>query len=186
MMATISLGVARLFRHAVDMERRTGDLWDNRASAEAVIDHLAAAIEGVTNLPGMPAIKKSGNAMICQVGLERRRYLWHADDSTSQYVLECQSMLIAGTKNMTLQDVAPENLDKPETWERIRPVVLAYGVEGILIQFMPLKEPSVEWKSNWNGAVGNIAVRVQVCVGGQTAERIIRPSANATVVGHET
>ncbi len=184
-MTTALLGVNALFQQAMGVEAQAAIRWNAHASAQAVAAHLAEAVEDIVNIPGMSALKvevnTEGGVLICQSGLERRRYTWGMDGSETAFSLKCQTMLFSGTANLTV-DLEIDEIGKEKAWDGIAANVIATRLKGISVQVKPLKDRSTDWKDRWEGRSGKVAVRIEVQVGDHTEERIILPRATLDLV----
>jgi len=179
-MSTALLGVNVMFRHALDTEGQAAVHWHNRAAADTVVDHLADAMAQSINLPKMAALVSESKSttdgwVICQVGLERRRYRWHTIDSGANCVLELQKMVVAGTRNLSTDAIGQEETTNRQMWDRIGATVIASRLDGMSIRFKSLETESASWQSEWNGPVGQVTILIQATVGGETVERAAYP-----------
>ena len=184
-MSAVLLGLNAVFQQTMDVEGRTTVRWNDRAAAEAVSSHLAETVEHCVNLPTIPALvikseDESSGYLICQAGLQRRRYQWSTDYTKGGCAVELQVMILGGTRNLTFGGEQEETQNS--AWGQVNAVRIGNGLKRILVRVKPLEDLSAEWKDRWEGNVGRIAVQIQVEAGDQTVERIVVPRASAEVL----
>ena len=187
-MSTALLGVNAMFRHALDTEGRAAVRWHDRAAADGVAAHLAEALAQSINLPEMPALVAESDSdtdgwVICQVGLERRRYRWQMVDSGPHCVLELQKMIVAGTRNLSQEAVGQEETTNRQIWGRIGATAIASRLDGLSVRFKSLESESATWQSDWDGPVGQVVALIQVTVGDETVERVAYPRVRGHLLG---
>jgi len=188
-MSTALLGVNALFRHALDTEGQAAVRWQDRAAAGRAAEHLAEAMAQCVNLPEMNGLVAGSDSdtdgwIICQVGLERRRYRWYVADVGPGCVLELQKMVVAGTRNLC-PVAASQGQAGPtggQAWDRIEAKVIASRLDGLSILFKSLEGKSGDWRSDWDGPVGRVIALIRATVGNETVERAVRPLARGRLV----
>jgi hypothetical protein len=201
-MTTALLGVYTVMKHALEIENRAAGRWVDRASAEAIAEHLVETLEHSINSSALPAIvagrdDATGKSfLLClgmgpgceggieQAGLKRSRYRWNFGDNEHAGTIELQTMFFAGSRNITPIDGLDE-LDEKTLWSRIPATVIGRQVGGLSIQFKPLTGDDAAWQDQWKGPVGKVAISVRVSAGGQTVETIVVPRADTVLVGTE-
>jgi len=187
-MSTALLGVNALFRHALDTEGRAAVRWHDRAAADRVAAHLAEAMAQSINLPEIPALVAESDSetdgwLVCQVGLERRRYRWRVVDGGPHCVLELQKMIVAGTRNLSQEAVGREETTSKQLWDRIGATVIASRLDGLSVRFKSLEAEAATWQSGWDGPVGQVIALIRVTVGDETVERAVHPRVRGYLLG---
>lgn len=181
-MTTALLGVNALFRHAMNAEAQATLRWYERSIAQSVADHLAETIENVVNIPNVQTIKLEtntrGGSLVCQTPSERKRYRWGTNGSESDYYLQLQAMIFAGTQNLDLEAGTNDSVAERQ-WDRISSTVIANGLKKLSIRVKLLDGSSSGWKERWEGLSGKVTVQIQSQVGNQTVERIVTPQASS-------
>jgi hypothetical protein len=183
-MSTALLGVGELFRHAMEVEGCATVAWQERSEADAVASHLSEALAETVNMPDVPTIVASSMSgtdgwMICQTGMERRRYRWRPSDTGADCVLEMQKVQFAGTRNIS-PEAAGQQEGPDQLWDRVASTVIASGFSELSIRFRSLEGRKTDWRSDWSGPVGGVVAMVRATVGRQTVARTVHPQA----VGH--
>ncbi len=179
-------GVYALFMRFMEVQMDAGDRWRDKQSARAVLTHVADSVEGATNLPDMPTLvlavgPDNDRIMICQTGLERRRYRWWKAREGEGYSLELRTMILGGTVPLNVA-VSKDNIDDDDTWHRVPPRIIATRLKGLRVTSKPLDDQAKAADVH-KGAVGTIAVTIQVDVGAERVSRCIVPRATVTLIG---
>lgn len=197
----VVIGVYEVFSQVMRTEQRYGVTARHLAAANAVADHLAGAIERVVNLPDSEAMAAERDndsgvySVVCRtigvgyeagstrdVGLQLRRYRWGFDEEDAQAgTIQLQIMDYAGSANIS-SSIAPGKLDTDQQWAKVQPELIAAGLSSVSVQFKALNDSAATWVESWQGDGGNVAVRVSIGVGGQTAERLVVPHVTGTAL----
>lgn len=195
---TTLTGVYAVFQHAMKIEAQATLGWNNHAAAEAVVTHLAEALEHAVNIPNIPTIEGgpdgehgeySIKCMIVAPGyrasLQRRRYRWGFNaDSQKTGTIELQTMIYAGSKNVTPFSSRGQ-LSEQQAWDQVEPKLVGKYLDAVSIQYRPLDDAGSGWNGRWSGRAGKVAVRIRASVGGQAVERIVVPRANGLITHME-
>ena len=193
--STVMVGVYVVFLQAIDVEERASLAWDRSETAEAIVEHMTATLEGAVNLPeivsieGGPAGGDGEYFLTCTssgaAGLQRRRYRWKSfgagDDEKSSGIIELQTIEYAGTGIVTPIG-GLEGLEEREIWNRIPSVVIGKRFDGISVLYRKASDPLTPWTERWNGEAGDVAVRIRVTVDGAAVEKIIVPQVNTAAM----
>ena len=197
----VVIGVYEVFRQVMRMEHRYGVTSRYRGAANAVADHMVATIERVVNLPDSAAIiaeqdNDSGvYSLVCRtsgvgyearstrdVALQLRRYRWGFDGEDERTgTIQLQIMDYAGSANIS-SSISPGELDADQQWAKVQPDLVATGLDSVSVRFKSLSDPNATWVESWQGNGGDVVVRVNVGVGGQTAERLVVPHVTGTAL----
>jgi hypothetical protein len=193
----VSVSAYGLFEHVMRIEKEEGARWRNRSRAEAVVSHLAGALEQAVNLPGVTALsvrreeEGGGHSMVCLVGgdgglvpsdcaLRRRRYRWGFEDEDERAgKVELQEIPYAGSRDIGALTGAEEPVEDEQLWDRVAPVCVAKGLADLAIRLRPLDSPDSDWTDRWSGPSGNVVIRIRATAGAETVERTVVPMANA-------
>jgi prepilin-type N-terminal cleavage/methylation domain-containing protein len=190
-MSIALLGVYEMFRNTMSVEVAAAARWSARTAAQSAVDHVAYAVENATNSSKQPTFlaeisTTSDRAFVCQLPLERRRYAWRADGQGGRQTIFVQRKVSAGSADLSSGaegDSQDTSEGQDEQWGHVTQAVVAKGMDSFSIRFRALDDSSAEWKEDWQGPSGQVAVWIQAAVDNQTAERVIVPAVNASAGG---
>ncbi|MFA6133455.1 MAG: prepilin-type N-terminal cleavage/methylation domain-containing protein [Phycisphaerae bacterium] len=183
-MSIALLGVHSVFQRAMAVEARASLGWTQRSSAEAVVDPLADDLEQINrSFQAPPLVLKSsgdGGELICQVGLERRRYSWGRKDRGGLYHLALQRRVFAGKQDLS-GGATPETIDNSSAWEAVATTEAGSGMSEFGVQCRLLSDGAGQWRSDYQARIGQgLAVKIGATVGGQEVQRIVVPPSIVT------
>jgi len=201
--STALLGVYAMFQHALEIEADAGRAMRDNAAAVALVNTISESLRRAVNVTGHPAIRcsKTGQAdeMVLQCftgpdairseGLQRaaicrHRYRWNFDPQGPRGgLVERRTWHYAGTENITGRPNTEEG-DEELLWLKTPPIVVGRRIERLSVRFKPASrfaDPTQKWLGRWSGAAGDLIVRVEAHVGGETAEVLVRTVSNGGV-----
>ncbi len=192
-MSIALLGVHSIFHHALDSEAAATVRWNQAASAQTVVEHLAQALRQCVNVPGLQALSAGTDAagarvLVCVVSsgweagptIERRRYRWNdpADEQDGtlrmKRLLYCGSAL--GTPLCGATDAAAP--DDAQLWLAVPGHVVATRLDELSVQIRVRDDAGGAWQVDWVGRSGNVVLKVHARVGAESAQQFIVPPCN--------
>ena len=197
----VLLGVNAVFLQTINMEGRAAARQSQRDILSPVVAHLSEALECAVNLPEIAAIvggpvgndgdhtltccvgpKGDGNRSIETQGIQRRRYQWKTAASPEDFEgIKVQVLDYAGTSNIA-PVAGSDTVSEDEIWNTAPARIIGRRIHALSITYRQLDQAGASWLEQWDGAAGNVAIRIRAASVGCTEERVVVPQTDGPLV----
>lgn len=198
--SVIFIGIYSIFMQATQAEENIRLQTQQRRAVIAVAEHIARTLEYAINLPDIPSIEGGAEGdgehfLKCTVAgigvnggdvtgrsISRIRYSWGQQDiDSNENQIYLQKMPYGGSKLLLLTN-QEEQQEEEELWSQIPKAVIGTQLRSVSLLYRSAANPDASWQDNWKGSAGEVAIKIRVSVGGETAERIVIPKVNAPII----
>jgi prepilin-type N-terminal cleavage/methylation domain-containing protein len=192
--AMLMLCVYSFFRQVMESEARLSIESTQRATARSIADLLEQSLTTAIKVPPLASLeggpnsdtKDYGVSLMCiakrypgTTELEWRSFRWADPQNGKAVSLRMKKLVYAGTRLIS----RPAGADDDDAARRLTPfVTVASGISELSLEYRSLGDPRGKWEDHCGGAVGNLAIRLHVRVGGATDDRMIVPPIQAALV----